>query len=63
MFDWLKRASNGLSACLFINKTLTGKTMRKAENYEAQLKEFLCQPTWSPRRSLFGNELCFLIRK
>ena len=41
MLNWLKRASNGLSTRLFLpTKTLTRKTVRMAESYEAQLKEF-----------------------
>ena len=60
---WLKSIQTEYLLISFPTKTLTGRTMRMAENYEAQFREVLSQPNWSYRRLLFDNELCFLIEK
>ena len=61
--DWLKRLQTEYLLVSFPTKTLTGRTMRMAQNYESQFRETLSQPNWSYQRFLFDNELCYLIKK
>ena len=58
---WLKSINANYFLISFPTKTLSGRSMRMAENYEKQFSEILQQPKWNYKRTLFDNELCYLI--
>ncbi len=59
--NWLKSINANYFLISFPTKTLSGRSMRMAENYEKQFCEVLQQPNWNYKRILFDNELCYLI--
>ncbi len=61
MLDWLRRLNTRYALVSFPTRTLGGRNVGMAGNYDARFREVLEQARWSWERFEFSNELCFLV--
>ncbi len=59
---WLQKIQAEYLLVSFPTRTLGGRDIRMAENYEVRFRERIQETGWEMQRFAFPNELCFLIK-
>lgn len=59
--SWLRKIQAEYLLVSFPTRTLGGRDVRMAENYEAHFRELVQEAGWNMERFAFPTELCFLI--
>lgn len=61
--DWLKRFQTDYLLISYPTRTLGGRNVRMAENYEGRFREIMQTAKWDYQRLQFDTELAFVVKK